>query len=386
MVRENGSADSAETEWVLGELLGIGGNAAVFEGVVPQSRSSVLRFTLFDGQKEREALCDEQRGLRLQHQLQLRDGRVPRIHRIIDWGVYSFKYKWSQVSPQVSCSLVDVESRRPQGVCSVHERCVMDLERWWWDSPARRTEENARRIIRRAAVCLEFLHQEHVIHFDIKLSNFFIPKEDDLDSLQIADFGYARSLDGISTTLLASNEDKTAIAPDDGNCMAPELDHDRSGDRHRRCTTKVDVFSLGMMMLLMATTRMAIHPGTRFRELWVATKDDGISAAKFMNDIDDGNVCAVRRTSFRTNQCESVPVEWAPWVAESDTTSMKALLVRLLALNPLRRMAASAVGKHEWVVNQKDRGKKRTKPETRSKCLGEIVAIVGCVPQKWCWS
>lgn len=379
VVRADGEVSKDDLVWVMGELMEIGGNAAVFEGKVPSwEGQAVLRFTWLDGEKERNALCDEQRGLRLQHKLQLRDVRCsPRVNRIVDWGPYALNCGWDKVDPNVPES----EDTRPHGFCSVHERCTIDLERWWWGAPERRTSENARRIMRRAAECLAFVHSEHVIHFDVKLSNFFLPTNDDLGSLQLADFGYARTLEGSVSKNRALTDPQrppdTAEAPDE--CIAPELEE----CDEKRCTTKVDMFHLGLMLMLMATTRTPIHPGTRFRERW-SMPDTDASVADFLQDIDRGQVCALRRTSFRTNQCESVPIQWAEWVHDTDQRSMRGLLECLLDLDPVRRLTASAVMAHSWITNDVHVSSSSSPLEIFKTKMHDFAVNVLCIPRTWC--
>ena len=98
------------------------------------------------------------------------------------------------------------------------------------------SENSCKYILRQTLLGLQFLHQRHIIHRDIKSDNILIDEE---GSVKLADFGYSAQL----TTERDARSSKVGTV-----CwMAPEL---IKGER--RYDTKIDIWSFGIFAMEIA--------------------------------------------------------------------------------------------------------------------------------------
>lgn len=122
----------------------------------------------------------------------------------------------------------------------VTELLGMNL-RQWLSQQESFTEQQARDVAKSVLTGLSFMHENRVVHRDVKEENVMFRVPDDLTSLKICDFGFAQELVG---------SDGGDEATTTGFCgtlgyLAPEI---YAGDSYG---TPVDLFSFGVLLFLL---------------------------------------------------------------------------------------------------------------------------------------
>lgn len=176
----------------------------------------------------------------------------------------------------------------------------------------RYTEAEAKVVVRRTLEGIDYMHQKLVVHRDLKLENLLLRRDDDLNSVVIADFGLAKrcreKAGGSAALPHAKGVDDSAVGTP--VYAAPEVVDQKSYG------AAVDMWSLGVITYILVTGAMP-------RDLWK-------SALKYgrVTESDFGFDC----------------YEW-------DTVSVKAreFVQACLAYKPRNRLSASAALNHKWM-------------------------------------
>ena len=103
-------------------------------------------------------------------------------------------------------------------------------------------------------MALASMHSKNILHRDLKPENLIFAGEE-LTSLKIVDFG-------LSTIMDSANMNMRCGSP---GYVAPEILNDQSYN------TKVDIFSVGVILYIMLTGKF-IFPGRTFREILAKNK------------------------------------------------------------------------------------------------------------------
>ncbi|EEH60875.1 uncharacterized protein MICPUCDRAFT_50468 [Micromonas pusilla CCMP1545] len=177
----------------------------------------------------------------------------------------------------------------------------------------RYTEAEAKVVVRRTLEGIQYMHENGVVHRDLKLENLLLKRDDDLSSVVIADFGLAkrcRLQDDARALPHAKGVDDSAVGTP--VYAAPEVVEKKSYG------AAVDMWSLGVIGYIVVTGAMP-------RDLWKkALKHGRIEKDDFGFDC----------------------YEW-------DTVSQNAkdFIVACLTLRPKDRMTSKAALNHPWMKN-----------------------------------
>ena len=176
----------------------------------------------------------------------------------------------------------------------------------------RYTEAEAKVVVQRTLVGIEYMHDNLVVHRDLKLENLLLSRDDDLSSVIIVDFGLAKRCrdksGGQAALPHAKGVDDSAVGTP--VYAAPEVVEQKSYG------AAVDMWSLGVIAYILVTGAMP-------RDLWK-------SALKYgrVTEEDFGFDC----------------YEW-------DTVSSKArdFVRACLTYNPAKRLSAKDALEHPWM-------------------------------------
>jgi len=176
----------------------------------------------------------------------------------------------------------------------------------------RYTEAEAKVVVQRTLVGIEYMHANLVVHRDLKLENLLLSRDDDLSSVIIVDFGLAKRCrdksGGQAALPHAKGVDDSAVGTP--VYAAPEVVEQKSYG------AAVDMWSLGVIAYILVTGAMP-------RDLWK-------SALKYgrVTEEDFGFDC----------------YEW-------DTVSSKArdFVRACLTYNPAKRLSAKDALEHPWM-------------------------------------
>jgi len=176
----------------------------------------------------------------------------------------------------------------------------------------RYTEAEAKVVVQRTLVGIEYMHANLVVHRDLKLENLLLSRDDDLSSVIIVDFGLAKRCrdksGGQAALPHAKGVDDSAVGTP--VYAAPEVVEQKSYG------AAVDMWSLGVIAYILVTGAMP-------RDLWK-------SALKYgrVTEDDFGFDC----------------YEW-------DTVSTKArdFVRACLTYNPAKRLSAKDALEHPWM-------------------------------------
>ena len=172
----------------------------------------------------------------------------------------------------------------------------------WMNNNKKITEEESSLILKKILSAIDYLHNNHICHKDIKPENIMLSKENDLNSIKIIDFGLStQNFD----SLFNSDYCGTFIY------MAPEEIERKS------YYLSVDIWSIGilMYMLLNKGEHPFYHKGDK--------KED------FINNL----------KSIKKLKCKCKISYMA-----------KHLLEKLLEPDPIKRYKASDALKHPWIT------------------------------------
>ena len=176
----------------------------------------------------------------------------------------------------------------------------------------RYTEAEAKVVVQRTLMGIDYMHQKLVVHRDLKLENLLLKRDDDLSSVVIVDFGLAKrcrdKTGGQGALPHAKGVDDSAVGTP--VYAAPEVVDQKSYG------AAVDMWSLGVITYILLTGAMP-------RDLWK-------SALKYgrVTEADFGFDC----------------YEW-------DTVSSKArdFVQGCLAYKPGNRLSAADALQHSWM-------------------------------------
>ncbi|GJP74243.1 hypothetical protein CLOP_g4859 [Closterium sp. NIES-67] len=204
----------ATGDWANDNLLGSGGYGDVYKGVSPYDGA-----TLWAVKRAKVITCDFRREV-----AQMASKHHPNLVRLLGFAVGG-----------------DVNTR-VENVLVYEFIANGDLERWMGpDAPAVLTLQQRLDILIGTASGLEYLHSFGMVHRDIKPANILI--DDDMQP-KVADFGLVREGDG--TGMLSTRVLGTVGYMDPAYCLT------------RNATTATDVYSFGILMLVMLSGQQAI--------------------------------------------------------------------------------------------------------------------------------
>ena len=180
----------------------------------------------------------------------------------------------------------------------------------------RYTEAEAKLVIKRTLLGIDFMHKNFVLHRDLKLENLLLRSSEDLNSVVIADFGLARRCQrpkGMATLPHVKGIDTAPVGTP--VFAAPEVVEQRSYGG------AVDMWSLGVIAYVLLTGAMP-------RSLWK-------SALKYrrITQQDFGFDC----------------FEW-----DSVSNAGREFVMSCLAYKPIHRLTAANCLKHEWLRKVED--------------------------------
>lgn len=180
----------------------------------------------------------------------------------------------------------------------------------------RYTEAEAKLVIQRTLLGIDFMHKNFVLHRDLKLENLLLRSSEDLNSVVIADFGLARRCQqpkGMSALPHVKGIDTAPVGTP--VFAAPEVVEQRSYGG------AVDMWSLGVIAYVLLTGAMP-------RSLWK-------SALKYrrITEQDFGFDC----------------FEW-----DSVSNAGREFVMSCLAYKPIHRLSAANCLKHEWLRKVED--------------------------------
>ena len=174
------------------------------------------------------------------------------------------------------------------------------LDQWMKDHEII-SEEEASTIIKRLLLAIEYLHNNHIVHRDIKPKNIMLSEEDNLNSIKIIDFG-----------LSAQNFDYFYNSDYCGTFiyMAPEEINKKSYN------LSVDIWSVGILMYMLLNN--GEHP--------FYCKGD--SRETFINKLKSKNLKFNNKISYMAMN----------------------LIKKLLETDPIKRYKANDALKHPWIT------------------------------------
>jgi serine/threonine protein kinase len=176
----------------------------------------------------------------------------------------------------------------------------------------RYTEAEAKVVVQRTLVGIEYMHANLVVHRDLKLENLLLSRVDDLSSVIIVDFGLAKRCrdksGGQAALPHAKGVDDSAVGTP--VYAAPEVVEQKSYG------AAVDMWSLGVIAYILVTGAMP-------RDLWK-------SALKYgrVTEDDFGFDC----------------YEW-----DTVSTKARAFVRACLTYNPAKRLSAKDALEHPWM-------------------------------------
>lgn len=175
----------------------------------------------------------------------------------------------------------------------------------------RYTEAEAKVVVQRTLQGMEYMHQNFVLHRDLKLENLLLRSNDDLGSVVIADFGLARRCQNASGAACLPHSTGVDTAPVGTPVFAaPEVVEQRSYG------AAIDVWSLGVITYVLLTGAMP-------RSLWKTALKYGRVTQK-----DFGFDC----------------YEW-----DTVSDAGREFVMLTLAYKPAHRLSASNALKHAWL-------------------------------------
>ena len=120
------------------------------------------------------------------------------------------------------------------------------------------TEEKTRNFTKQIAEGIAYLHNQQILHRDIKGHNILLNKE--CNKIKLSDFGISKRLETISSTHGACTQGKGTA-----NWMAPEILNETDG-----CCKygfKADIWSIGCVIVEMLTEHPPWYPSNQFQVL-----------------------------------------------------------------------------------------------------------------------
>jgi len=189
--------------------------------------------------------------------------------------------------------------RRHPELYMVFELLGQELEDWRQEQNVF-LESSAKKITRVLLNAIEFMHSRQVVHRDIKLQNVLFRVKNDFNTLKIADFGFAKTLDNSATT-----RDYCGSL----GYMAPEI------YKNEKYRFEVDMFALGVIVfrLLSGVRPFAPHRNPeRIKEETIALR---------------------------------YSVQGSCW---KDVSPQAVKLVRKLLIGKEERLSAVEASEHEW--------------------------------------
>lgn len=175
----------------------------------------------------------------------------------------------------------------------------------------RYTEAEAKVVVQRTLQGIQYMHQNFVLHRDLKLENLLLRSNDDLGSVVIADFGLARRCQNASGAACLPHSTGVDTAPVGTPVFAaPEVVEQRSYG------AAIDLWSLGVITYVLLTGAMP-------RSLWKTALKYGRVTQK-----DFGFDC----------------YEW-----DTVSDAGREFVMLTLAYKPAHRLSASNALKHAWL-------------------------------------
>jgi hypothetical protein len=175
-------------------------------------------------------------------------------------------------------------------------------------------EETARFYMRQIIEGVLLLHENQIVHRDLKLANILLTNDSDA-LLKIIDFGHAYDLK-------KHKEEPTGGTVDN---MAPET------WRNEKCTTKVDVWSMGIILYNMLTGKLLFE----LSEKKTFSRDDVQKILQKMKTIEF--------LAFASNK----------WPDSLSKSAAKDLIKRMLTFNPQDRIDSEDLLCHKWFTQSK---------------------------------
>lgn len=230
-------------------------------------------------------------------------------------------------------------------------------------------EEEARTYVRDIARGLKYLHDNHVVHRDIKLENMLV---DDSNTIKIADFGLAAKTNVVLTEQeikrrkrRGMEEDEMTVVCGTTDYMAPEM------LKELKYNEKIDVWALGIIM----------------HELLVG--DVPYDSEKFKKFTRKGK--KTNRKKDKRQEKQYIKHMLAAKFSFPDYLSADAkdLLAKMLEKDPAKRWSAAQVLQHPWLaepetVTEPDMKRQRTERTDASSVsgvgdtLGDTLGDHGC--------
>jgi hypothetical protein len=136
-----------------------------------------------------------------------------------------------KISSDLSLYSVDStydESKYDKFICIQMEMCKTTLKNFLFENKKKLTMENKKFIIKQIVNGLKYIHEQNIIHRDLKLQNIFISND---NNIKIGDFGLAINIYDVEYEEVGTY-----------GYIAPEI---FKGEHH---TIKSDLFSLGVIM------------------------------------------------------------------------------------------------------------------------------------------
>ena len=167
---------------------------------------------------------------------------------------------------------------------------------------------------------VNFMHDQHYVHLDIKLDNILL---DDYFNVKLGDLGIA---------LWAKNT-SGYIAHRRGTpkYMAPEVD--KASDKAPFNVFKADIYSLGVWLHLLL---FGEYPTSSFNEEKINTQNSS-------NDTD------MTMSDNESNECSNKEI-----ISNGVSDSCLELLETLLSTNPRKRPTMESILKHPWMSQEID--------------------------------
>lgn len=214
--------DNFQSEWQIGELLGTGSSANVFDCRPNHTENPYMHGTYavkIFSKKMRQKLLRQAKA------------EVALLRKI-----------------QHPCVLELIKSYEDESAFYIiFERLDGgELFDWIVDSKVGLHEtEEARPIMRNVLLALEYLHGQNIIHRDVKPENILFKRKGKPDSATLIDFGLSKP-DKVAQSFVGTP-----------SYLAPEL---RPGKNTGKYTSKVDIFSAGVTMFAMLSSLLPFEP------------------------------------------------------------------------------------------------------------------------------
>lgn len=173
---------------------------------------------------------------------------------------------------------------------------------------SRLEEKDAKVIFKQIVEAVNYLHDNHVVHRDLKLENILLDRES--DQIKIIDFGFSTKVKAVYTTRLPANcGTPIYMCPD----MASKKDHIAGAS---------DIWALGVILFILLTGKLPFF-------------------GAFEEDL------------YR--KIISGKYTWPPFMQAKDGTNVelslpaKNLVRKILTLNPNQRPKACEILKDKWL-------------------------------------